>query len=212
MSLDLGDLAGLATAIGLIDEDGDAVDSWFADPGRHLSRVLANPVQRGALVALVDDLLGGSEAATDASGRTWLPIVEVEGETLRLFVTLQETGGGAQLRVGVGLRLRVAADGVAAEVDAHVPLFLAAGTAPVDDPLLLGKAGAPVEAALRLTLPPDTTPGRVALAAAELAARVPTSGGEEPSCAACACPVLPPRATWSSMRPPWTSWTTRCWS
>jgi hypothetical protein len=181
MSLDLGDLANLATAIGLIDGDGNPVDSWFADPGRHLSRVLANPVQRTALVELVDELLGGSEAATDAAGVTWLPLVEVGGATFRLFVTLQEVGGGAAVRVGVGVRARVAADDLSAEIDAHVPLFLAAGSAPVSDPLLLGKPGAPIEAALRLRLPPDSAPGRVALAAVELAARVPTTGGEEPT-------------------------------
>ena len=177
MSLDLGDLATLATAIGLVDANGP-VDGWFADPGRHLSRVLANPVQRQALVELVDDLLGGSDATTDAQGVSWLPLVDVDGGAFRLFATLQETTGGATVRVGVGVRVRVEAGGVACEVDAHVPLFAASGTVPVTDPLLLGKPGAPVEVALRLRLPAGTAPGRVGLAGVELGATVPTAAGE----------------------------------
>ena len=74
MSADLGDIAGLATAVGLLDGAGSPTDGWFADPGRFLSSILSNPVQRQALVDTVDDLLGGSEASTDASGRTWLPL------------------------------------------------------------------------------------------------------------------------------------------
>ena len=181
MSLDLGDLATLATAIGLIDDDGDPVDTWFSDPGRHLSRMLANPVQRQALVTVVNELLGGAEATTDAAGVAWLPLVEAGDGVFQLLVTLQEAGGGATVRVGVGARVRASADGVTCEVDVHVPLFAASGTVPVTDPLLLGKPGAPIDIALRLRLPPDTTPGRVALGAAELAATVPTTASESPA-------------------------------
>ncbi|HKY27397.1 MAG TPA: hypothetical protein VJM12_05565, partial [Pyrinomonadaceae bacterium] len=106
MSLDLGELSGLATAVGLVDADGNPVESWFADPGAHLSRVLANPVQREALVSFVDEILGGSEATVDADGASWVPIVEVDEGTFRLFVTLREENAGARVRVGVGTRVR----------------------------------------------------------------------------------------------------------
>ena len=181
MSVDLGDLAGLATAIGLLDADGNPVDSWFADPGTHLSRVLANPVQRHALVSFVDELLGGAEATTDENGVSWLPLVEAVDGAFRLFVTLQEAGGGATIRIGAGVRVRVAADGVECDVDAHVPLFAASGTVVAADPLLLGKVGAPVDVSLRLRLPPGTAPGRVALAGVELKATVPTTPSEPPT-------------------------------
>jgi len=181
VSLDLGDLGTLATAIGLVDASGNPVEGWFADPGRHLSRVLANPAQRQALVALVDDLLGGPDASTDAGGVTWLPLVDVENGTLRVFLTLKETAGGATVRVGAGVRVRVAAGGVACEVDAHVPLFAASGSVHVTDPLLLGKPGAPVDVALRLRLPTGTAAGRVELAGVELGATIPTAAGEEPA-------------------------------
>jgi hypothetical protein len=181
VSLDLGDLEDLATAVGLVDADGTPVESWFADPGTHLSRVLANPVQRQALVSFVDDLLGGDDATTDENGVSWLPVVEAGDGAFRLFVTLAETSGGATIRVGVGVRVRVAAGGVECAVDAQVPLFLASGTTSVPDPLLFGKAGAPVDATVRLRLPPATAPGGIALASAELGASVPTAAGEQPA-------------------------------
>jgi len=181
VSLDLGDLKDLATAVGLVDADGAPVESWFGDPGTHLSRVLANPVQRQALVSFVDDLLGGDDAVTDENGLTWLPVVEAGGGAFRLFVTLRETSGGATIRIGVGVRVHVAANGVDCEVDAHVPLFLASGTTTVSDPLLFGKAGALVDVTVRLRLPPGTAPGRIALAAAELGASIPTAAGESPA-------------------------------
>jgi hypothetical protein len=181
MSLDLGELSGLATAVGLLDADGNPVESWFSDPGEHLSRVLANPVQRAALVSFLDEILGGSEATVDAEGTSWLPIVEVDEGTFRLFVTLREENAGARVRVGVGTRLRVSTDGIQCDVDAHIPLFAASGTETVTDPLLLGKRNAPIDLTLNLRLPPGTAQGRVDLAAIELAARIPTNSADEPS-------------------------------
>ena len=181
MSLDLGELSGLATAVGLVDADGNPVESWFADPGAHLSRVLANPVQREALVSFVDEILGGSEATVDADGASWVPIVEVDEGTFRLFVTLREENAGARVRVGVGTRVRVSTNGIQCDVDAHVPLFAASGTETVTDPLLLGKPNAPIDITLNLRLPPGTASGRVDLASIELAAKIPTNGAGEPS-------------------------------
>ncbi|CCK31826.1 hypothetical protein BN159_7447 [Streptomyces davaonensis JCM 4913] len=181
MSLDLGDLAVLAKALGLLRADGQPEPSWFADPGRHLSRLLANPVQRGALVEFVDELLGGPDATTDDGGRAWLPLVDVEDGTFQLFATLQETRDGAAVRVGAGVRVGVSSGGVDCRIEAHAPLFLAAGTAPVADPVLIGSADAPVEISLRVGLPGGTAPGGVELTSAVLAARVPTSAGEPAS-------------------------------
>ncbi len=181
MSLDLGELGGLATAVGLVDANGNPVESWFADPGSHLSSVLSNPVQREALVSFVDGILGGSEATVDADGASWVPVVEAGEGAFRLFFTLREENAGARVRVGVGTRVRVSAEGIECDVDAHVPLFVAAGTETVADPLLLGKPNAPVDLTLNLRLPPGTTQGRVELASVEFAARIPTTGGEDPS-------------------------------
>ena len=182
MSVDLGDLAGLATAVGLLDDSGNPAESWFRDPGAHLSNVLSNPVQRNALVEFVDDLLGGEEATTDEDGVSWLPIVEVDNGTFRLFITVQEAGGGATIRIGAGVKVRVrASGGVDCDVDAHVPLFAASGTSTVSDPLLLGKPGAPIVVSFALRFPPATAPGRVELGAVELAANVPTVATESPS-------------------------------
>jgi large repetitive protein len=180
VSVDLGDLTGLATAIGLLDGDGNPVGSWFADPGLHLSRVLSNPVQRRALVGFVDELLGGPDATVEA-GVSWLPVVDAEAGKFRLFLTLEEAGGGATIRIGAGVRVRARADGVECEIDAHVPLFVASGTSTVSDPLLLGKTGAPVDVSLRLRFPPGTAQGRVEIRGVDLAASVPTTAAEAPA-------------------------------
>ena len=178
MSADLGDIAGLATAVGLLDGGGSPTEGWFADPGRFLSSILSNPVQRQALVDTVDDLLGGSEASTDASGRTWLPLFEQD--PVAVSVVLAEVGGGASVHVGLGARVRSASGParVGVDVDAYVPLFAASGTTSVEDPLLIGKPGADIEVRLALSLPTGTSTGGVELASAEVSATIPTGGGE----------------------------------
>ncbi|WP_460458045.1 hypothetical protein, partial [Angustibacter peucedani] len=178
MTADLGDIAGLATAVGLLDEDGSPRDGWFADPGRFLSSVLKDRVQRRALVQVVDDLLGGSESATDAQGRTWLPLFEKA--PLSVSVVLAEVRGGEQVHVGLGASVRSPGGPgrVGVEVDAFVPLFAASGSVAVGDPLLIGHPGADVDVRLALTMPSGTSAGGVQLASAELTATIPTGGGD----------------------------------
>ncbi len=177
MTADLGDIAGLATAVGLLDEDGNPRDGWFARPESFLSSMLSDPVQRRALVQTVDDLLGGSEATTDASGRTWLPLFEQA--PVSVSVVLAEVDDGAAVHVGLGAAVRspAGAGRVGVDVDAFVPLFAASGSSAVDDPLLIGSPGADIEVRLALTLPAATSTAGVQLASAEISATIPTGGG-----------------------------------
>src|SRR5437016_2649445 len=46
----LGDIQGLATALGLLDGSGDVRTDWLTQPGRYLSTVLADQGQRSALI------------------------------------------------------------------------------------------------------------------------------------------------------------------
>ncbi|MGH3933258.1 MAG: hypothetical protein ACRDTF_25155, partial [Pseudonocardiaceae bacterium] len=178
MSTDLGDLAGLATALGLLDPAGSPRAGWFADPSHFLRTILSDPGQRAALLDTVDDLLGGSEATTDIAGRTWVPLFE--NGPVAVSAVLAEAVGGAAVHIGVGLRVRVpsTAGRVGVDADAYVPLFAAAGSTPVADPLLIGKPGATVEVSLALTLPPTAAPGGVSLAGVAASARIPTGGGD----------------------------------
>ncbi|MGZ6652359.1 MAG: hypothetical protein ACXVHB_33680, partial [Solirubrobacteraceae bacterium] len=78
MSVDLGGIDRLATAIGLVDGDGALVGDWFSRPGNYLSSVLADDAQRTALLEFVDEILGDSAQTTDEAGRAWVPIADVE--------------------------------------------------------------------------------------------------------------------------------------
>ncbi len=179
MSTDLGDLAGLATALGLLDDDGDLVADWFTRPGDYLSSVLRVPHQREALVAFVDEMLGGDEAVTDAAGRQWLPLVDVENGAFSAYAVLQ--ADSERVTVGAGVRVLVTSEsGVRCAVEAVAPLFtqpLAGG----DVIVVPGTESAFVDIALALDFPAGTASAGVALAGVSLDVGIPTWSGGEPA-------------------------------
>ena len=178
MSLDLGDLADLATALGLLDGDGGLTADWFAKPGSYLTSVLRNPSQRDALLTVVGDLLGGGSSTTDAAGRRWLPIVRVPGGAFAGYATV--TTGSTAVEIGAGIRVDVtSAGGVGCSAQVHVPLFaqpLAGGATTT----LPGSAGAMVDLSVELTFPPGSATGGVGLGGAALTVAVPTHDGDRP--------------------------------
>lgn len=169
----LGDLAG---AIGLTDESGSFRADWLSNPGEYLSSVLADEHQRDALVAFVDNVLGGEERTTADDGTTWLPIVERTAPDCHLYVVLDDRPSAY---VGIGVGVRMSADNPAASITAHVPLFRAAKRGSgVTSPLLIGSADAVIALAADLTT--DPTPpiaGRAHLGGVGLKLSVPTAGG-----------------------------------
>jgi len=172
MSLDLGELGGLASAIGLVDSNGDLVTDWFQSPGDYLTSVLRDTHQRESLVAFVDDVLGGEEASTDAAGRQWLPLVTVEGGAFSAYAVLE--ADGSRVTTGVGARVRVTtASGVGCTVDAHLPLF-AQPIAGGDVQVVPGTDGSFIDLALGLTFPAGTETADVALAGVSLDVGIPT--------------------------------------
>lgn len=181
MSVDLGDLGDIATAIGLLQPGGDPRPDWFADPEKYLKRILSDSGQRTALLDAVDDLLGGSHATTDGAGRTWVPLFE--HGPVAVSAVVAEAADGDAVHVGVGVRVdgAAAAGGVGVVGEVYVPLFAAAGDEPVADPLLLGKPGAVVELSLALALPSGAAPGAVSLSSVGVSARIPTLAGVEPT-------------------------------
>ena len=90
VATDLGVLGELAGALGLVDGDGALNESWLSDPGSYLSSVLADEDQRHALVAFVDDVLGGEERTTGPDGLVWLPIVDENDPDLTVSIVLDE--------------------------------------------------------------------------------------------------------------------------
>ena len=179
MSVDLGDLAGIATAIGLLD-DGSPNGDWFEHPDQYLKTILSDDEQRAALLETVDDLLGGEENTTDAAGRTWVPLFA--NGPVAVSVVVAEADDGRAVHIGVGVRVRKpAAPGSAGvQVDGFLPLFAARGSAPVANPMLLGTTDGIVDVSLSVVLPADPGAGGIELAGAALSARIPTVAGQEP--------------------------------
>ena len=174
MSLDLGDLATLASALGLLDDGGNLAPDWFSRPGYYLTQVLREAHQRESLVTFAGDLLGGGQPVADSQGRQWLPVAHAGGSAFTVYAVIGPDG--PVIETGAGVRLDVtSAGGVRCQAEVHVPLFgqpTAGGAATV----LIGSAAGTVDVTLELTLPPGTQTAGVALGGARLTASVPTNG------------------------------------
>ncbi len=85
----------LLTAIGVMDDDGQLVSTWFEDPLSAVSKVLSNPVQRAALLRLLDELL-----PTDPALEGWYPLLDTEAGNLYLTVENDVVGLAAALSSG----------------------------------------------------------------------------------------------------------------
>ncbi|MBK7820666.1 MAG: hypothetical protein IPJ61_06225 [Tessaracoccus sp.] len=88
--------AGLLTAIGVLDDDGQLVSTWFEDPLSAIRRILSNPVQRAALLRLLDELL-----PTDPGLDGWYPLLDTDAGNLYLTVEDDVVGVAAALSSGV---------------------------------------------------------------------------------------------------------------
>lgn len=141
MTVDLGDLAGIATALGLVDAEGGLVGDWFSRPGHYLSSVLADDAQRAALLEIADEFLGGPDGTTDDAGRRWIPVADVPDAGFTAAAVVAELAD--RVHLGAGIRVsRTTQSGVGLDLQAFVPLFASAragtGSAAVD-PVLLGR-------------------------------------------------------------------------
>ena len=120
MSVDaagLGDVAALATALGLLD-NGSIQPDWFADPGRYVSAMLRDAGQRTALAQFVEDAFSDHAAAvTDDPGRTWVPLAELAAG-VNLYAVLEAGPRGEVVSAGV----RISMTDPAAEASVLVPL------------------------------------------------------------------------------------------
>lgn len=142
---DLGVLGNLAEAIGIF-EGGSPNSDWIGRPDHYLARMLSDDDQRQALVAFIDEVLGGSEAISAPGGKTWLPVVELRPPDPDLKVCLviddQAEGEPAQpVRVGLGLVMHTATP-VESDTTLEIPLFQVDGNGvTVTEPFLLGQVG-----------------------------------------------------------------------
>ena len=178
---ELGVLGNLAVALGLFTDEGPNPD-WFGNPEGFLRKILADDEQRAALIAFVDEALGGADRTTDPSGVVWLPIVSLEDPDLTLALTIDEVSG-TLLHVGVGILVRTT--GPDSTSSLSVPLFCArrgdGGALGSGERLLLGQPGGRIRLATGITIdgaPP--VPGEARLGGIGLEMELPTSGSDTP--------------------------------
>lgn len=173
----LGDIEGLAKAIGFLDDAGNVRSDWLTRPSHYLSNVLADETQRDELIDFVDAVLGGEARETDPDGLVWLPIVAHDDPHVTLYVVLDPTPAD-YVAIGVGARLATAP--TVSNTRVHVPIFRTAKAGhTVPDPILIGQSDAAV---IRLDVEIDlgTAPP---LGGIGLSLRVPTTAGPSPQLA-----------------------------
>lgn len=135
-------VAALLRSIGLLDADGHMDSSWFQDPMAGVSKILADPVQRAALLQLLEDVLG--TAGDSPEGSEWVPLLDTDGlGNVYLTVTGDVIGVAAALETPPEVSPSVSA-GV------RLPLIDTAG----DVRAIAGTAEGPIEIAIDLELEP----------------------------------------------------------
>ena len=175
---DLGVLADLAEALGLTN-DGAFEAEWLSDPGKHLGAMLANQRQRDALIAFVDEVLGGAQRSTGPDGSTWLPIAQASNPAVTVYAVFDDRAADS---VAIGVGVRVVSTAPAASLSAHVPLFRAAKQGhTVASPVLLGTAAARGTLSIDITTDAaPAVPGQARLGGVALELSVPTGAGGAP--------------------------------
>jgi large repetitive protein len=175
---DLGVLGNLAVALGVFTPAGEPNSDWFGDPEASLKMMLASDEQRHALVAFVDEAMGGADRTTDPTGVIWLPIVHIDDPDLTVAITVDESHSDG-IRIGVGISVRTASP--KSNSSLAIPLFLAKKESgpSVSNPLLLGASGGRIRISTSITI--DETPpvaGQARLGAIGIDFDLPTSPGD----------------------------------
>ncbi len=171
---DLGVLGNLAKALGIFQADGSPNQGWFARPEDFLKNMLADPAQRDALIAFVDEAMGGADRSTEA-GVVWLPIVELDDPPMSVAVTVDESQADG-LHIGLGLRFSTTDPASATTL--AVPLFRAHknGGPSVSQPLLLGSAGGRIRIGTAITVDASpAVPGQARLGGIGIDVDLPTA-------------------------------------
>lgn len=179
---DLGVLGNLAKALGVMQPSGDPNPDWFGDPESSLKTILENDDQRDALIAFVDEAMGGADRTTDPTGVVWLPIVTLEDPDITFAITVDPTPADG-IHIGIGISVRTSEP--TSNSSLAIPLFRAhrANGPAVTNAVLLGSQGGRIRLASAVTIDEDApVPGTPRLGAIGLDIDVPTTtdGSEQP--------------------------------
>lgn len=99
-----GDIADLATALGLLRTDGGISTistDFFADPAATIGGTLRDATRRAALLQFLEDVLGDSAPQVAEATATWTPIFQLSSNVHLYLVTTQVADG---VTVGIGVR------------------------------------------------------------------------------------------------------------
>ncbi len=197
MTLDassLGSFGDLATALGILDQDGAPNAAWFEDPvtggtgsaAHGLQHVMADTGQRDALLRFVDQVLGPPEARADGGAR-WVPLFQNADPTVTVFAVVEPVPASNEVRLGVGVEHTTSGGLPTVSTRLQVPLFRFADRGhdlgPGDVPwLLLGRTGGSIELAVDTTIT-DSAPaaGAASLGGVAASVSVPTDGSDDVS-------------------------------
>lgn len=175
---DLGVLGNLAVALGVFEPGGGPNPNWFGNPEASLKNMLANEDQREALLAFVDEAMGGADRTADPRGVIWLPIVHLEDPDLTIAVTVDESQSDG---LHIGLGLSICTNDPQSTTSLAVPLFRAEkdGGPAVTVPLLLGSLGGRIRIGTSITIDSSApVPGEARLGAIGIDVDLPTAAGD----------------------------------
>ncbi len=178
MSLDqdsLGDIASLATALGLLDAGGGVNTAFFSDPAGTMSGVLRDATRRQALLDFIDQTLGQGGAPITEGQATWAPLLNVT-DTVALYLVVAPSvaqSGGTVLGIGA----RAATTGTpGAEGRLSVPIVL---VPPGSGSLTFLPGSSSLDATASLTVQVDVA--SASLASAGLSLQIPLGTGGSPA-------------------------------
>ena len=125
-ALDLGsELSAMGVALGLLDGQDNLRPDWFSDPLASLRQILTDPVQRAALLDVIDGVLPAGSEGPDAPDETWHPLTGDTSSAARLFITLVRTADG-EAELGLAARVHCQTGVVTADVTFQAGLVHAA--------------------------------------------------------------------------------------
>ncbi|MHB1170507.1 MAG: hypothetical protein ACYC28_14615, partial [Longimicrobiales bacterium] len=172
---DLGELSALATALGLAEANGSFRDDWLSRPGHYLGRTLADETQRDALLAFIDDVLGGAQRDEDAEGRVWLPLFSETNPSITVFLVLDDRPAD-HVRIGIGVSMDTTAPSSSTRLFV-MPFRAAKDGHSVDDAILIGRPGGDIGLTTHITLDDAApVPGEAHLGGFGLGVLAPTDG------------------------------------
>ena len=170
----LGDLASLATALGLLGPDNQVSTAFFADPASAMAGMLRDATRRQALLDFLDQALGQGASPITEGNATWTPVLNVT-DAVDLYLVVAPSvadPGGTVFGVGV----RAATNGTpGAEGRLSVPIVLVPA-GPQSVTFLPGSSSA--DAVASLTAQVDVA--SASLQSAGLSLQVPLGTGATP--------------------------------